>query len=181
MNQSTSQHHSQKMPTSKAAANASPNTGDTRASAVDAFHAGLHGPFPFLMKPFDNPRHSCSVTTGGAAPSVVQTPTGANAVHSGGHKTHSKHHAITRPWATLPAHQAFKDSAAHRPCAGQCSDPLSRWQAEPMSQGPYHTVAGVSRLHENSSQGSSRNEAQRMMDAPSHISAAKGSSGVARE
>jgi len=177
MNHGTSQKPSQNMLTFKSAVDA--NLRNPRAYDGDTSDAGLDGPFRFLAKPFDDQKYGCSVVADGIAPSAGQTAFGAKMALSGDDKKHSTSLSIPRPWATLPA-QAYTEPAAHQPRANQHSDPLLRWQAESMTQGPYHVIASVSGMQQSSLESWSLKEQQRMGDAPSHVSALRGSSGAGR-
>jgi hypothetical protein len=177
MNHGTSQKPSQNILTSKSAADA--NLRNSRAYDGDTSDAGLDGPFQFLAKPFDDRKYGCSVVADGIAPSAGQTTAGAKMALSGDDKKHSTPLSIPRPWATPPA-QAYTEPAAHQTRANQHPDPLLRWQAESMAQGPYLVIASVSGMQQGSLESWSLKEQQRMGDAPSHVSALRGSSGAGR-
>jgi hypothetical protein len=172
MEQAISQKLSQlPAPKSRALA-ADPIDTGTQASAWDASHGGLHKPAQTLTKPFDHSTPVCSTAPGGLAPSSQQEPNPFKPHPTDNQTKQSTQHAVDRPWATrFPS----KDAQAYPFNPRQHSDPFRRWHAEPMAEGPYQMIGSVGAPQQSPSQ-SGRSNAGGILDAPSHVSATRGSS-----
>jgi hypothetical protein len=147
----------------------------TRASACDASHGGFDKLVQTLTKPFDHPTPVCGTAPGGLAPSSPQELNPFKPHPTDNHTKQSTQHAVDRPWATRSPKQSFKDAQAYPFNPRQHSDPFRRWQAEPMAESPYQMIGSVGAPQQSPSQ-SGRSNAGGILDAPSHVSATRGSS-----
>jgi hypothetical protein len=175
MKQAISQKLSQLPALKPRALAADPISTDTRASAWDASHGGLHKPVQTLAKPFDHPTPVCGTASGCLAPFSPQEPNSFKPHPTDNKTKQSTQHVVDRPWATRSLKQSFKDAQAYPFNPRQHSDPFRRWQAEPMAEGPYQMIGSVGTPKQGPSQPGKSN-ARGILDAPSHVSATRGSS-----
>jgi hypothetical protein len=175
MEQATSQKLSQSSALKPRALAADPIDTGTRASAWDASHGGLDKPVQTLAKPFDHPTPVCGTAPEGLALSSPQEPNPFKPHPTDNQTKQSTQYAVDRPWATRSPKQSFKDAQAYSFNPRQHSDPFRRWQAEPMAEGPYQMIGSVGTSQQSPSQ-SGRSNAKGILDAPSHVSATRGSS-----
>jgi hypothetical protein len=177
MEQATSQKLSQSPALKPRALAADPIDTGTRASAWDTSHGGLDKPVQTLTKPFDHLTPVCGTAPEGLALSSPQEPNPFKPHPRDNQTKQSTQHAVDRPWATRSPKQSFKDAQAYPFNPRQHSDPFRRWQAEPMAEGPYQMIGSVGTPQQSPSQ-SGRSNAKGILDAPSHVSATRGSSRV---
>jgi hypothetical protein len=175
MEQATSQKLSQ-LPTPKPRILAEdPIDTSIRASACNASHCGFRKPVQTLTKPFDHAVSVCAIAPTGPAPSPPQKPNPFKTHPRDNQARQSMWHVVDRPWATRPPKQSLKDAQAYPFNPHHHSDPLRRWQAEPIVEGPYQMIGSVCVLQQTPSQ-SSRNNDKGTLGAPSHAPATRGSS-----
>jgi hypothetical protein len=175
MEQAISQKLSQlPAPKSRALA-ADPIDTGTRASAWNASHGGLHKPVQTLAKPFDHPTPVCGTATGGLATSLSQESTLFKPYPTDSQTKQSTQYAVDRPWTTRSPKQPSKDAHTYPFNPRQHSDPFRRWQAEPMAEGPYQMIGSVGTPQQSPSQ-SGKSNVKSILDAPSYVSATRGSS-----
>jgi hypothetical protein len=175
MEQATSQKLSQLAAPKPRALAADPTDTSNRASARDAFHSGFRKPIQTLTKPFDHPMPVCGTAPSGLVPTPSQKPSPFKTHPRDNQTKQPTQHVIDRPWATRPPKQSSKDAQAYLFNPNHHSDPIRRWQAEPIAEGPYQMISSVSTPQQTPSQPS-RSNAKSTLDAPSHVSATRGSS-----
>jgi len=145
-----------------------------RASAWDASHGGLDKPVQTLPKPFDHPKPVCTAP-GDLAPSSPQESNPFEPHPTDNQTRQSMQYVVNRPWTTRSPKQSPKDAQAYPFNPHQHSNPFKRWQAEPMAEGPYQMIGSVGTPQQSPSQ-SGKSNAKGILDAPSHVSATRGSS-----
>jgi hypothetical protein len=175
MEQATSRKLSQLPAPKPRALAADPIDTSNRASTCDASHGDFRKPVQTLTKPFDHPMPLCDTAPSGLAPSPLQEPNPFKAHPTDNQTKQSTQHVVDRPWAVQFAKQPIKDAQAYPFNPRQHSDPFRRWRAEPMAEGPYQMIGSVGTPQRTPSQ-SSRSDANGTWDAPSHVSATRGSS-----
>jgi len=146
-----------------------------RASAWDASHGDLDKPVQTLTKPFDHLTPVCDTALGGFTLSSPQEPNPFKPHPTDNQTRQSTQYVVDRPWTTRSPKQSPKDTQAYPFNPHQHSDPFKRWQAEPMAEGPYQMIGSVGTPQQSPSQ-SGKSNAKGILDAPSHVSATRGSS-----
>jgi hypothetical protein len=180
MEQATSQKLSQ-LPAPKAKVlTANPIDTSDQAPACDNPYGGFREPVQTLTKPFDHLMPVCGIAPTDLTPSPPQEPNLFKTHLTDNQTKQSTQHVVDRPWATRSPNQPFKDAQAYPFNPHHHSDPLTRWQRESVVEGPYQMIGSVGVQQQTPSQ-SSRSNTKGTLDAPSHVSATRGSSWVGEQ